>query len=250
MYTKDMPYTLLYMYYYTDRLSIWLSVDPLADKYPHLSPYAYCADNPVMLVDPDGNSVFPSAADLRAAGESVINDRKYFKKTNAEDKSTTYCNFAAQAIVVKGGHNRVKGTATEMVEFLQNKNNATTITQEQAQSFANAGVTVFAGYHKTNGEKNSHIAIVAPNEGRSDKTFKVFNAGAENGELTINRAFGARKVEYFILNEDIETITQNNTPFKLQEVSIEAQVPTRQQQLIDVKTAEITKNIVKEVNVE
>ena len=40
--------------YYTDRLSIWLSVDPLADKYPHLSPYAYCADNPVMLVDPDG----------------------------------------------------------------------------------------------------------------------------------------------------------------------------------------------------
>ena len=66
--------------YYTDRLSIWLSVDPLADKYPHLSPYAYCADNPVMLVDPDGNSVFPSAADLRAAGGSVINDRKYFKK--------------------------------------------------------------------------------------------------------------------------------------------------------------------------
>ena len=60
------------------------------------------------------------------------------KKTNAEGKSTTYCNFAAQAIVVKGGHNRVKGTATEMVEFLQNKNNATTITQEQAQSFANA----------------------------------------------------------------------------------------------------------------
>ena len=40
--------------YYTDRLSIWLSVDPLADKYPHLSSYAYCADNPVRYVDPDG----------------------------------------------------------------------------------------------------------------------------------------------------------------------------------------------------
>ena len=45
--------------YYTDRLSIWLSVDPLADKYPHLSPYAYCADNPVMLVDPDGRASGP-----------------------------------------------------------------------------------------------------------------------------------------------------------------------------------------------
>ena len=43
--------------YYTDRLSIWLSADPLADKYPHLSPYAYCADNPVMLVDPDGKKI-------------------------------------------------------------------------------------------------------------------------------------------------------------------------------------------------
>ncbi len=40
--------------YYTDRLSIWLSVDPLADKYPHLSPYAYCSNNPILYVDPDG----------------------------------------------------------------------------------------------------------------------------------------------------------------------------------------------------
>ena len=33
---------------------MWLSVDPLADKYPGISPYAYCAWNPVKLVDPDG----------------------------------------------------------------------------------------------------------------------------------------------------------------------------------------------------
>ena len=35
----------------------WLSVDPLADKYPNLSPYAYCAWNPVKLVDPDGEEL-------------------------------------------------------------------------------------------------------------------------------------------------------------------------------------------------
>jgi RHS repeat-associated protein len=40
-------------YYHSD-LSIWLSVDPLSDKYPNLTPYAYCANNPVILVDPDG----------------------------------------------------------------------------------------------------------------------------------------------------------------------------------------------------
>jgi len=33
---------------------MWTSVDPLAEKYYNVSPYAYCAGNPVMLVDPEG----------------------------------------------------------------------------------------------------------------------------------------------------------------------------------------------------
>ena len=41
-------------YYDSDILTGWLSVDPMADKYPGLSPYAYCAWNPIRLVDPDG----------------------------------------------------------------------------------------------------------------------------------------------------------------------------------------------------
>ena len=40
--------------YYSSDLSIWLSVDTMSDKYPSLSPYVYCTDNPVRLVDPDG----------------------------------------------------------------------------------------------------------------------------------------------------------------------------------------------------
>ena len=40
--------------YYSSDLSIWLSVDPMSDKYPSFSPYTYCADNPVRLVDPNG----------------------------------------------------------------------------------------------------------------------------------------------------------------------------------------------------
>lgn len=40
-------------------MTMWLSVDPMADKYPALSPYNYCAWNPVKLVDPDGREMNP-----------------------------------------------------------------------------------------------------------------------------------------------------------------------------------------------
>ena len=43
--------------YYNSDLSIWLSVDPMSDKYPSLSPYNYCAWNPMRLVDPNGDTL-------------------------------------------------------------------------------------------------------------------------------------------------------------------------------------------------
>ena len=45
-------------YYAPATLAAWLSVDPMADKYPGISPYAYCAWNPVKLVDPDGMEIW------------------------------------------------------------------------------------------------------------------------------------------------------------------------------------------------
>jgi len=33
---------------------IWIIVDPLSDKYPSLSPYNYCANNPIRITDPNG----------------------------------------------------------------------------------------------------------------------------------------------------------------------------------------------------
>ena len=41
-------------YYDSDLMTGWLSVDPMADKYPGVSPYAYCGWNPILFRDPDG----------------------------------------------------------------------------------------------------------------------------------------------------------------------------------------------------
>lgn len=47
----------LYYYgarYYDARVSAWVSVDPLAEKYPNMTPFGYCGNNPIKHVDPDG----------------------------------------------------------------------------------------------------------------------------------------------------------------------------------------------------
>lgn len=40
-----------------DPVSFALTIDPLAEKYPSLSPYSFCANNPIVFVDPSGNDI-------------------------------------------------------------------------------------------------------------------------------------------------------------------------------------------------
>src|SRR5699024_5362878 len=47
--------------YLNPKFSIWLSVAPLAEKYPGWSPYNYTLLCPVKLIDADGRSVEESA---------------------------------------------------------------------------------------------------------------------------------------------------------------------------------------------
>ncbi|MDR0970905.1 MAG: RHS repeat-associated core domain-containing protein [Bacteroidales bacterium] len=63
-------------YYDSERIS-WLSVDPLSDKYPNLSPYAYCANNPVNLVDPDGMQIDEWQLDEETGKPVHLNDKKH-----------------------------------------------------------------------------------------------------------------------------------------------------------------------------
>ena len=61
-------------------MTMWLSVDPMADKYPSISPYNYCMWNPMKLVDPDGR-------EIKFDPESEAMIAKFEEKTELRKKS-------------------------------------------------------------------------------------------------------------------------------------------------------------------
>ena len=65
-------------------MTMWLSVDPMADKYPGISPYAYCAWNPLKLIDPDGNEAWKPDSDgnlIAEKGDNAATLAKFLSTT-------------------------------------------------------------------------------------------------------------------------------------------------------------------------
>jgi len=75
--------------YYSSDLSIWLSVDPMSDKYPSLSPYSYCANNPVKVVDPNGEE-WETLEDANFANKLIKKAERLIQK--AENKIAKFQN--------------------------------------------------------------------------------------------------------------------------------------------------------------
>jgi RHS repeat-associated protein len=92
--------------YYDPNLSIWLSVDPLSDKYSSLSAYAYTANNPLNIIDPDGNylfGLFGSTKEQRqAASEFQSSNGGTINNLGRRDVSVDYT-FCRRSIDSKSG---------------------------------------------------------------------------------------------------------------------------------------------------
>ncbi len=78
---------------YDSRLGRWMSVDPLAGKYPSMSPYNCMGDNPIYYIDSDGREiVVPNKSD----------QKKILKMINSKAAGTYAFNSSNQLMRIKG----------------------------------------------------------------------------------------------------------------------------------------------------
>jgi RHS repeat-associated protein len=66
------------MYYYSARYyapPTFISRDPMFEKYPSISPYTYCANNPMKFVDPTGRDIYQVDENGNAVGKPIKNSK-------------------------------------------------------------------------------------------------------------------------------------------------------------------------------
>ena len=146
--------------YYNSDYSIWLSVDPLSDKTPFVSPYAYCINNPIKIIDPNGEEgivvsgspgnhsnkrhflengldrALKSKSHFQRKGESttwlIYNDKE---KGYSSDLINEYSNKAKE----KGISVKVISDVDEIINYVNNKNGDGSRERDKITSFYYVG---------------------------------------------------------------------------------------------------------------
>ncbi|MBO7467655.1 MAG: RHS repeat-associated core domain-containing protein [Bacteroidaceae bacterium] len=71
---------------YDPAIARFTGMDPLSEKYYHLSPYAYCANNPVNYIDPDGRAWKPTFT-INRDGSQLNNGYEWIDESESYDSN-------------------------------------------------------------------------------------------------------------------------------------------------------------------
>ena len=101
--------------FYDPLLPAWDRMDPLCEKYYHVSPYAYCANDPVNLVDLDGMDIYPvyfseKDNDGYFIGTPYVSSLKYIRAMTKFGKTSYGKKFISSFL--KKGENQYGVTGT------------------------------------------------------------------------------------------------------------------------------------------
>lgn len=118
---------------YYPAMGRFTSIDPLAEKYYNISPYAYCAGNPINRIDPDGRVVYTThnLAEITEAlnklkaqfGDEY--DKKEEEEEEEEDKKNkkrqTVYNLEALRSSYSGFYNQIQTYAAAFLDIFTEK---------------------------------------------------------------------------------------------------------------------------------
>jgi RHS repeat-associated protein len=92
----------------------WTSIDPLAEMYYNVSPYAYCVGNPVNNIDPFGLDVW-TTSDPRLIGQFLAANKS--KSSSFEVKGKGWTHFSHKEVFGDGDTSGILITNTEHPGF-------------------------------------------------------------------------------------------------------------------------------------
>lgn len=104
--------------YYDPRISVWMSVDPLAEKYPNISSYAFCLNNPIVFIDPDGKDIIIYYEVKLADGRIRYKPFAF----NGSNHSSAPNNAFVKQFIAAYDYNVKNGGGKNMQEAARNKN--------------------------------------------------------------------------------------------------------------------------------
>ncbi|WP_165593164.1 RHS repeat domain-containing protein [Flavobacterium psychrophilum] len=135
------------------KTSLWLNVDPLAEKFPNQSPYSFCFNNPMHFVDPDGRAPSDWINFTGKNGQQqIVYDSSVKTKAQAEAKGYT----GVQDVFTSGtGHSEKSGE-----QFVFQEGGKFSVNGGKMIDAGEGGVTTASGAYI--GENKSTAAVAAP----------------------------------------------------------------------------------------
>ena len=125
----------------------WSTPDPLAEKYYAISPYAYCAGNPVNLVDPEGLELFIGQYKYKD-GKLYDSEDNVVKEEQMDDFTKKVYNALCSIATTKTGQ--------EVIDTLQNAKYGYKIQKGEKSSFSKQNVQA-ACYYAYPKEVQDHL---------------------------------------------------------------------------------------------
>jgi RHS repeat-associated protein len=170
----------LYYYearYYSDENIMFTARDPLFEKYPFMSPYAYCNNNPIKLIDPDGRSPRPPAHHhfLRTVGVQVYNSAR----DNGASANGAVLVLAQAALESGWGQSAMKYNDYNLFGVMGTPSKRST-SHGSVKDYSNSGGYdgAISDYFSRTSERWSGWAdVLAQNDFTSDDIDKALNTG-------------------------------------------------------------------------